>query len=73
VRVASTPTGADEEVRQAAHDLLNLLSIVRNYAGLVQRQVDDPTLSGFLDQVQVAVDKAAEVAQRLHAIGRAGG
>jgi hypothetical protein len=59
-------------VGQAAHDLMNLLSIVRNYTGLVQRQVDDPTLSGFLDQVQLAVDKAAEVAHRLHTIGRDG-
>ncbi len=68
--MASTPTGAHSEVGQAAHDLLNLLSIMRNYTGLVQREIDDPTLAGFLDQVQVAVDKAADLANRLHAIGR---
>ena len=68
-----TPSGAKSEVGQAAHDLMNLLSIVKNYAGLVQRQIDDPTLAGFLDQVQNAVDKAAEVTRRLHEIGREGG
>ena len=73
MQVAATPTDANSEVGQAAHDLMNLFSIVRNYTGLVQREVDDPTLAGFLDQVQVAVDRATEVAQRLHAIGRSGG
>ena len=73
VQVAPNPTGAGSEVGQAAHELLNLLSIMRNYTGLVQREVDDPTLSGFLEQVQTAVDKAASVTQRLHEIGRDGG
>ena len=70
---ADPSTGALGEVGDAAHELMNLLSIMKNYTGLVQRQVDAPTLAGVLDQVQVAVDKAAEVTHRLHAIGRSGG
>ena len=73
MQVDLNPTGADSEVGQAAHELLNLLSIMKNYTALVQREVDDPSLSDFLDQVQVAVDKAAGVAHHLHAIGRDGG
>lgn len=61
--------GAQVEVADAAHDLMNHLSVARNYAALVQRHVDDPVLAGFLTELQGAVAKATEVAHQLQAIG----
>jgi hypothetical protein len=57
------------EVADAAHNLMNHLSVARNYAALVQRQVDDPVLAGFLTELQGAVARATDVAQQLQALG----
>ena len=69
--MGSNPTGLDGEVvAQAAHDLLNLLNVVRTYSGLVQEQVDDPTLEDYLERVQKAAVKAADVAHDLQEAAR---
>ncbi len=56
-------------VTDASHDLMNHLSVVRNYAALVQRHVDDPVLAGFLTELQAGVAKATQVAHELQALG----
>jgi hypothetical protein len=61
--------GIRVEVTDAAHDLMNHLSVARNYAALVQRHVDDPVLAGFLTELQGAVAKATQVAHQLQALG----
>ena len=64
--MGSNPTAVDGEVvAQAAHDLLNLLNVVRTYSGIVEQQVDDATLKEYLERVQVAAVKAADVAHEL--------
>jgi signal transduction histidine kinase len=66
VQVGSNPTGLDGEVvAQAAHDLLNLLNVVRTYSGIVQEQVDDANLKDYLERVQNAAVKAADLAHDL--------
>lgn len=64
--MGSNPTEIDGEVvAQAAHDLLNLLNVVRTYSGIVQEQVEDATLKDYLVRVQAAAVKAADVAHDL--------
>jgi signal transduction histidine kinase len=62
-------TSGSDEVAEAAHDLMNLLSVVRSYTELVQREVADPPLADFLAEVQAAVAKATDLAHRLQEIG----
>ena len=64
--MGSNPTDLDGEVvAQAAHDLLNLLNVVRTYSGIVQQQVEGEDLKDYLERVQVASVKAADIAHDL--------
>ena len=64
--MGSNPTGLEGQlVAQAAHDLLNLLNVVRTYSGIVQQQVDDADLKDYLERVQTASVKAADIAHDL--------
>ncbi len=68
--MGSNPTGTgDEVVAQAAHDLLNVINVIRSYTGIVQGQIEDASMAEYLERVQAAADKALDIAHHLQAIG----
>ena len=53
------------EVRAIAHDLTNLLGVIRNHALLAERGVEDPEVRADLAQVCVAAEQAAHLCRQL--------
>ena len=69
----STPTSRDEaldELRGLAHDLNNLLGVIRNHAELLRDALPPGQQRDDLEEIETAVTKAAAVTERLRALAR---
>ncbi len=53
-----------------AHDVNNLLGVVSNYASTIRRTTEDPAVAGDAEQISAAVQRGAELTDRLLRVGR---
>ena len=65
------PAPAPVDLREVAHALNNVLSVMLIYSELIERHVEGPTMQEYLGEIRAAADRGAELTGRLRAFARA--